>query len=150
MYALSAQNTSTPFVGWPPQDTPRTPATCAPAPYVENLVMWAPVAQLLLQCVHSLPEWVTNKVLKSEPQDYDGGNVTVEEAPISFSPFSLTDHTMLSHFSFNDFIAIVLWYVYGQGLFFSIIHLLLLTANSPFTFTVLVLFFADTFRYVVW
>ena len=32
--------------------------------------------------------------------------VTVEEPPIPFSPFSLTDCTMLSHFSFNDFVAI--------------------------------------------
>ena len=30
----------------------------------------------------------------------------VEEAPTSFSPFSLVDCTLLSHFSFNDFIAI--------------------------------------------
>ena len=33
-------------------------------------------------------------------------SVMVEEAPISFSPFSLTDCTLLSHFSFNDFIAV--------------------------------------------
>ena len=32
--------------------------------------------------------------------------VTVEDPPISFSPFSSTDCTMLSHFSFNDFIAV--------------------------------------------
>ena len=32
--------------------------------------------------------------------------VTVEDPPITFSPFSLADCTMLSHFSFNDFIAI--------------------------------------------
>ena len=30
----------------------------------------------------------------------------VGEPPISFSPFSFTDCTMLSHFSFNDFVAI--------------------------------------------
>ena len=33
-------------------------------------------------------------------------NVTVENPPIPFSPFSLADCTMLSHFSFKDFIAI--------------------------------------------
>ena len=33
-------------------------------------------------------------------------SVTVEDPPISFSPFSSTDCTMLSHFSFNDFIAV--------------------------------------------
>ena len=37
------------------------------------------------------PEWV---------------GVTVEEPPTSFSPFSLIDCTMLSHFSFNDFVAV--------------------------------------------
>ena len=30
----------------------------------------------------------------------------IEEAPTSFSPFSLTNCMLLSHFSFNDFIAI--------------------------------------------
>ena len=32
--------------------------------------------------------------------------VMVEETPYSFSPFSLVDCTLLSHLSFNDFIAI--------------------------------------------
>ena len=32
--------------------------------------------------------------------------VTVEEAPTSFSPFSLVDCILLSHFSFNDFIVV--------------------------------------------
>ena len=32
--------------------------------------------------------------------------VMVEEAPTSFSPFSLADCTLLSHLSFNDFIAV--------------------------------------------
>ena len=32
--------------------------------------------------------------------------VTVENPPISFSPFSLVDCTMISHFSFNDFITL--------------------------------------------
>ena len=40
---------------------------------------------------------VVSPVLKS---------VMVEESPISFSLFSLADCTPLSHFSFNDFIAI--------------------------------------------
>ena len=40
--------------------------------------------------------------------------------------------------------------VRGRGLIFSIIHLPPLTADSPFTFTILVVFFVDTFRYVVW
>ena len=32
--------------------------------------------------------------------------VMVEEAPTSFSPFSLVNCTLLSHFSFNDFITV--------------------------------------------
>ena len=40
--------------------------------------------------------------------------------------------------------------VQGRGLIFSVVHLTLLTADSPFTFTILVIFFADTFRYIVW
>ena len=33
--------------------------------------------------------------------------VMVEEAPTSFSPFSLVNCTLLSHFSFNDFVTVV-------------------------------------------
>ena len=40
--------------------------------------------------------------------------------------------------------------VRGRGLVFSIVHLPPLTSDSPFTFTVLIVFFANTFRYVVW
>ena len=36
----------------------------------------------------------------------DSQTVTIEDPPSSFSPFSTVDCTMLSHFSFNDFIAI--------------------------------------------
>ena len=68
--------------------------------------MWAPVAQPQLRHAHPLPEWVTGEDFKSESQSNNGGNVTVEGPPTSFSPFSLADCTMLSHFSFNDFIAI--------------------------------------------
>ena len=35
--------------------------------------------------------------------------------------------------------------VRGQGLILSIVHLPPLTVGSPFTFTVLLIFFADTF-----
>ena len=37
---------------------------------------------------------------------FQGISVTVEEPPISFSPFSSANCTMFSHFSFNDFIVI--------------------------------------------
>ena len=40
--------------------------------------------------------------------------------------------------------------VQGHGLILSVIHLTPLTTDSLFTFTVLVIFFADTFRYIVW
>ena len=40
--------------------------------------------------------------------------------------------------------------VQGRGLIFSIVHLPPLTTDSPFTFTVLIVFFTDTFQYVVW
>ena len=33
--------------------------------------------------------------------------VMVEEAPTSFSPFSLVNCMLLSHFSFNDFVTVV-------------------------------------------
>ena len=70
--------------------------------------MWAPVAQLQLQhaALLSLPKWATLADFELVPQGYEGGNVTVEEPPISFSPFSLADCMLLSHFSFKDFIAV--------------------------------------------
>ena len=40
--------------------------------------------------------------------------------------------------------------VRGHGLILSIVHLPPLTIDSPFTFTILIVFFADTFRYIVW
>ena len=49
---------------------------------------------------------MTLEGFESAPQGYEGGNVTVEEAPTSFSPFSQVDCTLLSHFSFNDFIVV--------------------------------------------
>ena len=106
MSAPNAPNTFAPSVNWPLLDTPNEHATCAPVPYVESSVMWAPVAQLQLLPMHPLPEWLTDEVFESGPQIYDRGNVMVEDPPISFSPFSSADCTMLSHFSFNDFIAV--------------------------------------------
>ena len=40
--------------------------------------------------------------------------------------------------------------VRGRGLFLSVVHLPPLTMGSPLTFTVLVIFFDDTFCYIVW
>ena len=70
--------------------------------------MWGPIAQPQLQLAHhlSLPKWVTWDDLESVSQGYEGGNVKVGEAPTSSSPFSLVNCMLLSHFSFNDFVAV--------------------------------------------
>ena len=88
--------------------TPNAPASCAPAPFAENSVTWAPLAQpqLQLTALLFLPEWVTLDNLELLSQGYEGGNVMVWETPISFSLFMTTDCTLLSHFSFNDFVTL--------------------------------------------
>ena len=70
--------------------------------------MWTPLAQPQPQHAppQFLPKWSTSEDFESVPQDYKGGNVTVEEAPTSFSPLSLANCTLISHFSFKDFIAL--------------------------------------------
>ena len=100
MSVPSAQNTYAPSVGLLLLVTPNEPASCIPVPSVESLVMWIPVAQLQLQLAPllSLPEWATLEGFESAPQGYEGGNVTVEGAPTSFSPFPPVDCTLLSHF----------------------------------------------------
>ena len=107
-YTPIAWSTSAHSVDELPLDTPNACAQCALAPSVENLVMWAPLAQPQpRRALHlSLPEWATWDDLESESQGNDGGNVTIEEAPISFSPLSPTNCTLYSHFSFDDFITI--------------------------------------------
>ena len=114
MFAPNVQNISVPSVDWPRLDIPNEPVTCAPVPYVENSVMWAPVAQPQPQHMHPPPEWLTEGIFESGPRSNNGGNVTVEEPPIPFSPFSLTDCTMLSHFPFNDFVAIAFLDIAGD------------------------------------
>ena len=105
-FTPNAQSTSVPSADWLRLDIPNKPVTCAPVPYVENSVMWAPVAQPQLQHVHPPPEWLTEGIFESGSRSNDRGNVTVEEPPAPFSPFSLADCTMLDHFSFNNFVAI--------------------------------------------
>ena len=105
-FAPNVPNTSAPFVDWPCPDILNEPVPCAPVPYVESLVMWAPVAQPQPLHVHPPPDWLTDGMLESESREYGRGNVTIEYVPIPFSPFSATDCTMLNHFSFEDFIAI--------------------------------------------
>ena len=106
--ALNALSTSAPFATLPPPDIPNGPVSCNPVPYVESSVMWAPVVQPQPQLTHplSLPKWVTWEDLDLVPQGYNRGNVTIEEAPTSFSPFSSVDCMLFSHFSFDDFITI--------------------------------------------
>ena len=106
MSTPNALNTSAPSVKWPLQDTPNELATCAPVPFVESSVMWAPVAQPQLLLTRPLPEWLVDEVFESESRNNNGGNVTVEDPPIPFSPFSSADCMMLNHFSFNDFITV--------------------------------------------
>ena len=108
MSVPNALSTYAPFVGPPLPDTPNTPASCVPVPSVESSVMWTPVVQLQPQLTLplSLPKWVTLGDFESVPQGYERGNAMVEEAPTSFSPFSPVNCTLLSHFSFNDFIAV--------------------------------------------
>ena len=107
-YALIAPRTYACSVNELPRDTLSIHAPCAPAQSVENLVIWAPIAQPQLQhTLHlSLPKWVTWDNLESGSQGYEGGNVMVIEAPTSFSPFSSTNCMLYSHFSFDDFIMI--------------------------------------------
>ena len=108
MYTLNAPSTSVPSVDESPLDTLNALAPCAHALSVESSVMWAPVAQPQPQLSHplTLPEWVTWEGLESVPQGYNRGNVMVEEAPTSFSPFSLVNCMLLSHFSFDDFVTV--------------------------------------------
>ena len=106
MFAPNVPSTSAPFVDWLRLDTPNELATCAPVPYVESLVMWGPVAQPQPQHAPPPPEWLTEEIFESGSRNYDGGNVMVERPPVPFSPFSLTDCTLLNHFSFEDFVAV--------------------------------------------
>ena len=105
-FTPNVPNTSAPFVDWPHLDTLNEPVPCAPVPYVENSVMWAPVVQPQPLHVRPPPEWLTDRMLESESRDYSGGNVTIEDVPTAFSPFSAADCTLLNHFSFEDFVAI--------------------------------------------
>ena len=109
MYIPNVLSISAPFVNRPLLDIPNKHVPCTPVPLVANLVMWAPIAQLQPQLALPLflPEWAILEDFESESQGYEGGNVTVEEAPISFSPFSPVDCLLISHFSFNNFITLL-------------------------------------------
>ena len=76
--------------------------------------MWAPVVQPQPLHTHLPPDWLTEGLFKLGSRNYDGGNVTVEDVPIPFSPFSLADCTMLNHFSFEDFVAIAFPDIAGE------------------------------------
>ena len=108
MSDLNTLSTSAPFVASPPPDILNGPVSCNLAPFAGNSAMWAPVVQPQPQLARplSLPTWVTWEDLEPVPQGYKGGNVMVEEAPTLFSPFSLVDCMLLSHFSFDDFVTV--------------------------------------------
>ena len=63
----------------------------------------------------------------------------LKDATTLISYFSATLPTWIMHVT-----------VRGCGLILSIVHLPPLTIDSPFTFTILIIFFADTFRYIAW
>ena len=54
----------------------------------------------------SLSTWKATTIHDHDHLPLDLMYVMVEAPLVPFSPFSLADCTMLSHFSFNDFIAI--------------------------------------------
>ena len=70
--------------------------------------MWTPLAQPQpwLTVPLSLPKWAIMDNLQLLSQGYEGGNVMVQEAPTSFSPFMTVDCMLLSYFSFNDFVTL--------------------------------------------
>ena len=107
-YTLTAPSISAPSVEGLLLDTINTPVPYAPIQSVESSAMWAPIAQPQpwLALPLSLSKWVTLEDFESVPQGYKRGNVTVEEAPTSFSPFSLVDCMLRAHFSFNDFVTV--------------------------------------------
>ena len=47
----------------------------------------------------------------------------------------------------EEFQSVTVW---GLDLIFSLSHLSLLFSNSPFTFTISTMFFADTYQYIIW
>ena len=78
------------------------------------------------------------------------------------SPIALSQRTLVRESSSireiqRDFSVVPVVQIFEEGnvtvqsrdLFFSIVHLPALTPDSPLTFTLLVMFFADTFRYII-
>ena len=106
MFAPNVPSISAPFANEPPLVIPNELASCTLAPFSESLVMWEPLAQLQPQLIAplSLLKWEILDDLELQSQGYEGGSVTVQEAPISFSLFSGMDCLLFSHFSFDDFI----------------------------------------------
>ena len=105
----SAPSISAPSVKEPHPDILNKPVPCAPALSVESSITWALVVQLQpqLTLTLTLPEWAISEDFESVPQDYEGGNVMVEESPTPFSLFTLVDYSLFWHFSFNNFITTV-------------------------------------------
>ena len=73
--------------------------TFSPAKWNYDIYNWE-----LLAIIHALDHWC--HYLQGMSHLVTLLTVTVEEPPTSFSPFSLVDCMLHSHFSFNDFVAI--------------------------------------------
>ena len=57
-------------------------------------------------CYDKLRGQVGRKEMKEANAEGKVPGVMVEDPPTSFSPFSLMDCMLLSHFSFNDFVTV--------------------------------------------
>ena len=112
------------------------------------------VSEIIAPTVDILPTWPTTVLIDIVP------SVT---PPITFSLTVLLQRTQVRVSSSTmeilrgfDVVPVVQVFkggivtVRGHGLIFSVVHLPSLAVDSPFTFTVLIVFFADTFRYIVW
>ena len=68
---------------------------------VMTVIVWSSC-----HCCCPCPALFVAPILVALPLPHPLTPVMVEEAPTSFSPFSLVNCTLLSHFSFNDFITV--------------------------------------------
>ena len=126
------------------------PAVVSGLPVTHNTT----VSEIIAPIVDVSPTWPATVLIDAAP------SVT---PPITFSSTVLLRRTRVQVSSSttgilrdSDVVLVVQVFeggivmVQGCGLFLSIVHLLPLSTGSPFTFTILVIFFTDTFRYIVW
>ena len=112
------------------------------------------VSEIIAPTADASPTWPATVPIDDAP------SVTL---PITFSSTVLLRRTQVQESSSmrgtlrdSDVVPVVQVFeggivmVRGRGLFLSVVHLPPLTMDSPFIFTVLIIFLADTFQYVVW